>query len=214
MPFVLVPSRGLLEPSDETEPVTATGDHAEIRWLGTTGQVSVAAPASLQGRGSWPHAAIEDYADTGAASPPMARDRDQGFCTPSASKAHPRRALGVRLTSCKSYCLSRCSRAAPRGRRPVMLMVVICHSDLRMGPSEGGGERQEAWRLLRRGGVGVPGPVSTHVLGPGSLGGGRARDHDRPFSTAADSVRCACPARRPYSDHQRAASDKQGAKTV
>ena len=47
MPFVLVPSRGLLEPSDETEPVTATGDHAEIRGLATTVQVSVAAPASL-----------------------------------------------------------------------------------------------------------------------------------------------------------------------
>jgi len=37
----------LLEPSAEAEPVTATVDHAEIRGLGTTVQVSVAAPASL-----------------------------------------------------------------------------------------------------------------------------------------------------------------------
>ena len=36
-----------LEPPAETEPVTATVDHAEIRGLDTTVQVSVAAPASL-----------------------------------------------------------------------------------------------------------------------------------------------------------------------
>jgi len=40
-------SRGLLEPSEETEPVTATVDHADIRGLVTTLLVSVAAPASL-----------------------------------------------------------------------------------------------------------------------------------------------------------------------
>ena len=40
-------SRWLLEPSEETEPVTATVDHADIRGLGTTLLVSVAAPASL-----------------------------------------------------------------------------------------------------------------------------------------------------------------------
>jgi len=38
---------GELEPSEEAEPVTATVDHADIRGLGTTVQVSVAAPASL-----------------------------------------------------------------------------------------------------------------------------------------------------------------------
>ncbi len=47
VPFVFVPSWGLLEPPEETEPVTATVDHADIRGLGTTVQVSVAAPASL-----------------------------------------------------------------------------------------------------------------------------------------------------------------------
>jgi hypothetical protein len=49
VPFVFVPSWGLLEPSEEAEPVTATVDHADIRGLGTTVQVSVAAPASLYG---------------------------------------------------------------------------------------------------------------------------------------------------------------------
>jgi len=73
-----------LEPPAETEPVTATVDHADIRGLGTTVQVSVAAPASLEGRGSWPHNAIEDCADTGAAPPPMARDHDQRRWAPSA----------------------------------------------------------------------------------------------------------------------------------
>jgi hypothetical protein len=37
----------LLEPPEETEPVTATVDHADIRGLVTTLLVSVAAPASL-----------------------------------------------------------------------------------------------------------------------------------------------------------------------
>jgi len=37
----------VLEPPEETEPVTATVDHADIRGLGTTLLVSVAAPASL-----------------------------------------------------------------------------------------------------------------------------------------------------------------------
>jgi hypothetical protein len=36
-----------LERSEEAGPVTATVDHAEIRGLGTSVQVSVAAPASL-----------------------------------------------------------------------------------------------------------------------------------------------------------------------
>jgi len=39
-PFVLVPSRGLLEPSEDTEPVAAAVDSADIRGLGTTVQVS------------------------------------------------------------------------------------------------------------------------------------------------------------------------------
>src|SRR3990172_1784232 len=42
---------GVLEPSEETEPVTATGDHAVIRGVAPPAQVSVAAPASLSGRG-------------------------------------------------------------------------------------------------------------------------------------------------------------------
>jgi len=37
----------VLEPPEETEPVTATVDHADIRGLVTTLLVSVAAPASL-----------------------------------------------------------------------------------------------------------------------------------------------------------------------
>ena len=37
----------LLEPPGETEPVTATVDHADIRGLVTTLLVSVAAPAAL-----------------------------------------------------------------------------------------------------------------------------------------------------------------------
>ena len=41
------PGSGQLEPPAETEPVTATVDHADIRGLGTTLLVSVAAPASL-----------------------------------------------------------------------------------------------------------------------------------------------------------------------
>jgi len=39
----VLPSRWLLEPSEETEPVTATVDHADIRGLGTTLLVSVGA---------------------------------------------------------------------------------------------------------------------------------------------------------------------------
>ncbi len=78
-----------LEPPAETEPVTATVDHAEIRGLGTTVPVSVAAPASLEGRGSWPHHAIEECADTGAAPAPMARDRDHGLWVPSVSMGPP-----------------------------------------------------------------------------------------------------------------------------
>lgn len=73
---------------------------------------------------------------------------------------------------------------------------------------------EEASRLLRGGGVGVLGRVGAHVLGPGSLGRGRPRGHDRPLSTAADSLRCACCARRSHPNHQRAASDEPGAKTV
>src|SRR5206468_12151307 len=56
--------------------------HADIRGLVTTVLVSVAAPASLYGRGSWPRNTDEDCADTGAASPLMARDREQRVCAP------------------------------------------------------------------------------------------------------------------------------------
>src|SRR3990172_4785438 len=94
VPFILVPSRRLLEPSEEAEPVTGTVDHADIRGLGTTVQVSVAAPASFEGRGSCPHTPIEDGADTGAGPPPMARDRDQGLCAPPASTCPPVRRPG------------------------------------------------------------------------------------------------------------------------
>ncbi len=41
MPFVFVSLQEVLEPSEETEPVTATADHADIRGLATTVQVSV-----------------------------------------------------------------------------------------------------------------------------------------------------------------------------
>jgi hypothetical protein len=57
----------------ETEPVTTTVAHADIRGLVTTLRVSVTAPASLSGRGLKPRNALEDYADTGAAPPPRAR---------------------------------------------------------------------------------------------------------------------------------------------
>jgi hypothetical protein len=76
-------ARGLpVAPRLGTEPVTATVDHADIRGLVTTLLVSVAAPASLSGRGSEPRNAIEDCADTGAAPPPMARDRKRRLSPP------------------------------------------------------------------------------------------------------------------------------------
>ena len=45
--FGLCVSGSGLEPPEETEPVTATVDHADIRGLATTLLVSVATPASL-----------------------------------------------------------------------------------------------------------------------------------------------------------------------
>ena len=108
-------------------------------------------------------------------------------------------------------------RCSPSGRwAPAAgpCQVVIFGGDVRMGPSQGSGKRQEASRLLRGGGVGVPGRLGVDVLGPGSLGKGRPRDHYRPLSTAADSLRGACCAPISCPNHQRAASDEPGTKTV
>lgn len=41
---------------------------------------------------------------------------------------------------------------AARWRSPVQVKVIISWGDLRMGPSQGSSEPQEAWRLLRGGG--------------------------------------------------------------
>jgi hypothetical protein len=50
------------------------------------------------------------------------------------------------------------------------------------GPNQGSGERQEASRLLRGGGVGVPGRGGAHVLGPGSLGRIKTFNYEPAFS--------------------------------
>jgi len=52
VPFVSLPStvlRIVLEPPEETEPVTATVDHAEIRGLGTTFYEALRCQAPISG---------------------------------------------------------------------------------------------------------------------------------------------------------------------
>jgi len=120
----------------------------------------------------------------------------------------------ARYRSSRYSALSQCSSASTAVCRIVMVLVVVCLRDLRVGPSKGSGERQEAPGVLRGGRVGIPRPLGAHVLGPGSLRGGRSRDHDWPLGTATRSLRCTRAAGRPGENHQRAEGYAQGAETI